>query len=121
MFNLVSKSRAFSTFRAVQAPKQFVVILRDYTDPGALQRRLDTRDRHLKDALEAQDKSILNLGGAILDNHDSRKMKGSVLVISADSKEDIEKMILNDPYYDAKVWEKWEILPVNLAIGKITK
>lgn len=41
-------------------------------------------------------------------------MKGSVLVISADSKEDIEKMILNDPYYDAKVWEKWEILPVNL-------
>lgn len=52
-----------------------MVILQDYTDPGALQRRLDARDKHLKDALEAQDKSFLNLGGAILDNHDVGRTK----------------------------------------------
>ncbi|KAI7897010.1 uncharacterized protein EV154DRAFT_557801 [Mucor mucedo] len=104
-----------------KAPKQFVAIIQDYTDPGALQRRLDIRNTHLKFALEAQDNGILNLGGAILDDHDSRKMKGSVLVYSAESKEDVEKIILSDPYYKAKVWEKWEILPFNLAVGQITK
>lgn len=41
-------------------------------------------------------------------------MKGSVLVVSAESKEEIESKILNDPYYEGKVWEKWEILPINL-------
>lgn len=41
-------------------------------------------------------------------------MEGSVLVITAESSQEIETMILNDPYYKAKVWEKWEILPVNL-------
>lgn len=41
-------------------------------------------------------------------------MEGSVLVITAESKQEIESMILGDPYYKGKVWEKWEILPVNL-------
>ncbi|KAG2210291.1 hypothetical protein INT47_003276 [Mucor saturninus] len=97
----------------MQAPKQFVAIIQDYTDSGALQRRLDIRNTHLKFALEAQDNGILNLGGAILDNHD--------VLYSAESKEDVEKIIMSDPYYKAKVWEKWEILPFNLAVGQITK
>jgi hypothetical protein len=50
--------------------KQFVVVLKDFKDPECLQRRLDAREKHLKDALEANSNGILNLGGAILDNHE---------------------------------------------------
>lgn len=88
----------------------------------------------MADALEANKNGILNLGGAILDNHEvsnhfqgkiyeplilsllyqSRRMEGSVLVLTAESSDEIEKMILKDPYYMGKVWESWDILPVNM-------
>jgi uncharacterized protein YciI len=41
-------------------------------------------------------------------------MEGSILVLTAESKQEIEAMILKDPYYKGKVWEKWDIFPVNL-------
>lgn len=48
----------------------FVVVLHDYTDPEALNRRLSVRDQHLAGALKAESEGNLLVGGAILDNHE---------------------------------------------------
>ncbi|KAL9559811.1 hypothetical protein PS6_000570 [Mucor atramentarius] len=95
----------------------FMVVLHDYTDSGALDRRLSVRDKHLQGALKAESEGNLLVGGAILDNHESSKMKGSVLLLAAKSIEEIDDMIIQDPYYKAKVWEKWEVYPIKCAIG----
>jgi hypothetical protein len=38
-------------------------------------------------------------------------MKGSMLLLSAESVEEVDKIITNDIYYKGKVWEKWEVYP----------
>lgn len=48
----------------------FMVVLHDYTDPEALNRRLSVRDKHLAGALKAENEGNLLVGGAILDNHE---------------------------------------------------
>ncbi|OAD03326.1 hypothetical protein MUCCIDRAFT_134023, partial [Mucor lusitanicus CBS 277.49] len=90
----------------------FMVVLHDFTDSEALNRRLSVRDQHLQGALKAESDGNLLVGGAILDNHEvnmtdgsSSKMKGSVLLLAAKSVEEIDEMIIQDPYYKAKVWE----------------
>lgn len=50
----------------------------------------------------------------ILHTKKSGRMEGSFLVVSAESSQEIETMILNDPYYKGKVWEKWEIFPADM-------
>jgi len=50
----------------------FMVVLHDYTDSGALDRRLSVRDKHLQGALKAESEGNLLVGGAILDNHEVR-------------------------------------------------
>ncbi|KAI8339781.1 hypothetical protein EDC96DRAFT_523005 [Choanephora cucurbitarum] len=109
--------RCFTTNSLVLDKKQFVVVVKDYEDSECLQRRLEIREKHLSKAHDAKDNGTLLAGGAILDDHASGKMKGSVLLVSAGSPEEIETMIKNDPYYKAKVWESWKIHPVKFAIG----
>ncbi|CEP08472.1 hypothetical protein [Parasitella parasitica] len=91
---------------------QFLVMLHDYKDPEALNRRLATREEHLDGARRSESEGKLLVGGAILDDHESSKMKGSFLLISAKSVEEVNDMIINDPYYKAKAWEKWDVYPV---------
>ncbi|KAI8369679.1 hypothetical protein BD560DRAFT_370581 [Blakeslea trispora] len=125
MFNKLAASsafkqatrRCFSTNVSLLDKKQFVVVLKDYSDSECLQRRLEVREKHLSIAHNARDNGTLLVGGAILDNHASGKMKGSVLVLSAESPEEVETIITSDPYYKAKVWESWDIHPAKFAIG----
>ncbi|CAO3606968.1 unnamed protein product [Mucor hiemalis] len=65
-------SRRFSTANPTLASKQFVVVLKDFKDPEALQRRLNVREKHLEGTLLAKERGIVNLGGAIFDNHEVR-------------------------------------------------
>ncbi|RCH81032.1 hypothetical protein CU098_001511, partial [Rhizopus stolonifer] len=103
--------RLFSSSFVLPDKKQFVVFLKDYKDPECLQRRLGVREKHLSGAITANKNGSLQAGGAILDSHQSGKMKGSVMIMSAESTEEVEQMILQDPYTKAKVWESWEIYP----------
>ncbi|KAF7729341.1 hypothetical protein EC973_004597 [Apophysomyces ossiformis] len=97
--------------------KQFVVVIHDYTDPNALERRMASREAHLAWAKEARKTGDLVCGGAIFDNHENRKMVGSVMICRAESREALEERIANDPYTLGKAWEKWDIYPYRNAIG----
>ncbi|KAF1799123.1 hypothetical protein FB192DRAFT_1394992 [Mucor lusitanicus] len=113
----LNNARCFSSSALIKNKHHFMVVLHDFTDSEALNRRLSVRDQHLQGALKAESDGNLLVGGAILDNHESSKMKGSVLLLAAKSVEEIDEMIIQDPYYKAKVWEKWEVYPIKCAIG----
>ncbi|KAG2233954.1 hypothetical protein INT48_009767 [Thamnidium elegans] len=117
-----NKSRLFSTFPSMPvlilllllAPQNYLVVIKDFTDSECLQRRLNTRDEHLKGALINKANNVISLGGATLDNETDGKMDGSYILLEAESIKDIDTMLKADPYYKAKVWEKWEIKPVKM-------
>lgn len=46
-------------------------------------------------------------------------MKGSMVIYSGESVEEIEKAIRNDPYAKNKVWESWEIYPFKRYVESI--
>lgn len=48
---------------------QFLVVLKDFTDDKALERRLSVRERHLEKARELKLDRVIANGGAIFDNH----------------------------------------------------
>ncbi|KAI8638916.1 hypothetical protein BD408DRAFT_9038 [Parasitella parasitica] len=114
---ILFKSRRLLSCTPVKKTHQFLVMLQDYKDPEALSRRLAAREEHLAGAKKAAREKQLLVGGAILDNHESSKMEGSFLLVSAESAEQVNEMIVKDPYYKAKAWEKWEVYPVKCAIG----
>lgn len=74
--------------------KQFIVIAHDHTDTDALKRRLAVRESHLVGARALKKDGTLLLGGALLTDHtESGKMIGSVMIFSAESKDEVKKLI----------------------------
>jgi len=98
----------------------FVVYAPDKTDEGAVARRLSVRNQHLEVAKERHE--VIKIGGAIL-TPDSlvegavKNMTGSMLIIEAADLAGATKMIEEDIYYTAGVWdpEKLVISPIMLA------
>ena len=52
-----------------KASHQFLVLIRDFKDSEALNRRLLVRDLHLKEANKVVESGELLCGGAVLDSH----------------------------------------------------
>ncbi|CEG71781.1 hypothetical protein RMATCC62417_07453 [Rhizopus microsporus] len=115
--SLLRQSRAFSTKCPLLAPKKFVVIAKDFSDPECLQRRLAVRSKHLDGATELKKRGAIITGGAILDSHETGKMKGSAMICTGETIEEVEEMIRNDPYVKNKVWESWTIYPYKDAFN----
>ncbi|KAI8150242.1 hypothetical protein BJV82DRAFT_14258 [Fennellomyces sp. T-0311] len=90
--------------------KQFLVVIHDFTDPEALERRMAARDKHIAMA-KANHPEYIVCGGAIFDSHETRKMIGSAMICQAESEEELRQKISQDPYVLGKVWEKWDIYP----------
>lgn len=40
-------------------------------------------------------------------------MLGSCLIIDAESKEQVQQLLEEDPYVKGKVWKDWDIYPFN--------
>jgi uncharacterized protein len=97
---------------------QYLVTAYDYTDAGALDRRLANREAHMK-AIEPLVRSGNFLsGGAILNNEG--KMVGSTIHVSFETRELLDSWIASDPYKLGKVWEKIDIQEVLLfPVNKI--
>ncbi|ORZ15302.1 hypothetical protein BCR42DRAFT_452155 [Absidia repens] len=100
-----------------QARKQFIVMISDYKDDQALERRMIARPKHMAMAEKAHETGYILCGGALFDSHENRKMVGSMMICQAHSKEELEQKIASDPYVLGKVWEKWTITPYRNAIG----
>lgn len=92
---------------------QYLITGYDYTDTGALQRRMNVRQHHLDGgkALKASGNYIM--GGAIL--NDEGKMIGSVMILQFETEEELEAWKQNEPYITQKIWESVDVKPFRVA------
>lgn len=75
---------------------QFVMICEDKPDSVAL--RMSTREAHL--AYIGEKGSMIKLAGPMIGD-DGESMIGSVFILEAESRRDVEAMNANDPYTQA--------------------
>lgn len=90
--------------------KQFVV--RAYDGEGMLEKRMEVRLRHLE-GMERIRKHVICAGG-LLD--DEGKMKGSMLVMEFENRQELDEYLANEPYVQEHVWENIEVEPINVVI-----
>lgn len=102
--------------------QEWMVILPD--NAGALETRMKVRPQHLKDLKPKAESGVAVFGGASLDEPlkegEGPKINGSVMIIEADTKEEVEDVIKGDIYYKEGVWNasKMQIFPFKSAIRK---
>jgi uncharacterized protein YciI len=94
---------------------QFLVIARDGTDEGALERRQRTRPAHLAGIGPLVDAGNVLVGGAILS--EAGDMVGSMLLVEFPTREDVDAWLARDPYVTDGVWRDVEVHPFRTAVG----
>ncbi|KAI9838402.1 MAG: hypothetical protein M1819_005671 [Sarea resinae] len=101
---------------------EFIVILPD--KEGSLERRMKVRPDHLSAVSKQVEAGFWTFGGALLEDHpkegESPKINGSIMLASADSKEEVIETLKNDTYYQNEVWdwEKVKVYPFKTAVRK---
>ncbi len=94
---------------------QFLVLAKDGTDEGALERRQRTRPTHLDSIGPLVDAGNVLVGGAILD--DGGDMIGSMLLVEFADREGLDAWLSGDPYVTEGVWQNIEVHPFRTAVG----
>ena len=94
--------------------KQYLVTGYDYTDEGALQRRMDVRQHHLDNLKALKESGNFIIGGAVL--NDEGNMIGSVMIMQFETDEELEAWKKSDPYVTQKIWESVDIKPYKVAV-----
>lgn len=89
---------------------QFVI--RAYDGEGMLNKRMEVRPRHLEGIDKIRDHAIC--AGGLLD--DEGNMKGSVLIMEYENREQLDEYLANEPYVQEHVWEKIEVERMNVVI-----
>lgn len=87
-------------------------IIRAYDGEGMLDKRMEVRPRHLEGIDKIRDHVIC--AGGLLD--DKGKMKGSVLIMEYDTREQLDEYLANEPYVQEHVWVKIEVERMNVVI-----
>ncbi|MBP5253973.1 MAG: hypothetical protein J6Z23_01090, partial [Lachnospiraceae bacterium] len=80
---------------------------------GMLEKRMEVRPRHLE-GMDRLGRRVICAGG-LLDG--DGKMKGSVLVLDLDSRDELEDYLAGEPYVIEHVWEKIEVERMNVVIA----
>lgn len=91
----------------------FAVIVRDGTDAGAPQRRLDVRPRHFARLAPEVAAGRVRIGGAILDGPEGA-MTGSLIALALPDEAAVQAWLAAEPYVTEGVWqeirvERWRI------------
>jgi len=94
---------------------QFLVVAKDGTDEGALERRRRTRPTHLESIQPLVDGGNVLVGGAILD--EAGDMIGSMLLLEFPDPTDLDAWLAADPYVTEGVWREVEVTPFRSAVG----
>jgi len=90
-----------------------LIIAQDGKDEGALERRKEARPLHLAGARKLKENGNFVIGGAVLD--DDSNMRGSIMVVQFDTKEDFQKWYDNEPYITGGVWKEIEVKAFRVA------
>ncbi|MBE6272813.1 MAG: hypothetical protein IJA95_00990 [Bacteroidaceae bacterium] len=93
---------------------QFVITA--YDGEGMLDKRMEVRPRHLE-GMERLKKHLVCAGG-LLD--EEGHLKGSVLVMEFQSREEVDEYLANEIYVQEHVWEKITVERMNVvyALGE---
>ncbi|PGH16431.1 hypothetical protein AJ79_01762 [Helicocarpus griseus UAMH5409] len=103
-----------------KAKNEFLVIVPD--KEGTLQKRIEVRGTHIANLGPIIDSGFLKVGGAMLQSHPEEgqtpQMKGSMLVVVAESPEAVREQLSKDVYATSGVWdiENMQITPFKSAI-----
>ena len=99
---------------------QFLVIARDGTDPGAVERRRQTRPAHFEALQRLVAKGHIKAGGALLDEQGT--MIGSSVIAEFADRAALDAWLEIEPYVVGGVWQEIEVMPFRLAVldGKVT-
>jgi uncharacterized protein YciI len=92
---------------------QYLVTAYDYTDAGALERRMNVRPHHFDEARELKKNGNFILGGAILNGEG--KMIGSVMIVQFETEEALAAWKQSEPYITQKIWESVDVKPFKVA------
>ena len=79
---------------------------------GMLGRRMEVRPRHLEGMAELG--SHVVCAGGLLD--EEGKMKGSLIVVNFENREELDAYLAREPYVTEHVWEKIEVERMNVVI-----
>jgi len=86
---------------------EYLVQIPDF--PNALDKRLAVRPQHLKDITPKVEAGKVVLGGAMLSRQpkegEQPDMLGSVMIVKADSEEEVKEMLENDIYAKGGAWD----------------
>lgn len=93
--------------------KQYLIIAQDGEDENALNRRKEIRSLHLAGAKKLKENNNFIIGGAMLD--DDGNMRGSIMIVQFETKEDFQKWYDNEPYITGGVWKEIEVKPFRVA------
>lgn len=87
----------------------FLIIAHDGSDDKAPERRLAARAEHLESItrLKAEGKALY--GTAIIDENGA--MKGSVLIMNFETREEFDRYLADEPYVKGDVWQQIEVKP----------
>jgi len=90
----------------------YLVYLNDIPDSGEIRARLlDEHMKHIGGYL-----AKIRLGGPLL-REGSENPEGGMLVVEAESGEEIRTMVESDPYYQAGLWDDVRIQPFKEIIN----
>jgi uncharacterized protein YciI len=94
---------------------QFLVMARDGTDEGAVERRGRVRPTHLDSIRPLVDRGNVLVGGAIL--NEAGDMVGSMVLVDFPERRDVDAWLEADPYVTQGVWREVEVTPFRVAVG----
>jgi len=92
---------------------QFLLVAYDGTDEGATERRMKSRPEHLEKTALVKKAGKFLFGGAIL--NDEGAMIGSMILYETENREELDRLLADEPYIYNKVWEKIDIRPFRMA------
>ena len=86
---------------------EYLIHIPDF--PGTLPTRLETKDAHVKQVMPKIESGELPYFGVTLSQHstggDAPEINGSIVVIKAADEATVRKMLADDPYTQAGVWD----------------
>lgn len=91
-------------------------IIRSFDKPDSLKIRLENRDNHVA-YVNSQSVKLL-LAGPLLDD-DSGNPIGTLLIVEADRREDVEDYAENDPYNKAGLFSESQITVINITVNNL--
>ena len=92
----------------------FLIVAYDGKDEHALERRMRVRPDHFANVLRIKEKGHVHCAGGI--TNEEGQLIGSMLVVSFDTREQLDEYLRTEPYVVNNVWQDIRIDTCNVAI-----